>query len=1304
MRKNPVPFVLKNVSYMKRFLLSSLLLLATGQAAFSYENDSVVLVPSMDPQLIQIDDPIFVNHGFFGVDLSLYQSGLQAPIFYETTSTVNFTNTGTMAAIPGFDFENFPASMGQAHMMDHFYNIANGSVGGVIAATNSFFGINIFQGNGTFGGTFNWDLPGFATVKVRATNVVDNGLIAMDSTGLIDIVGHEVNVDRARFLMSGGGGVNVLDYGGGGFGTNSSGWNPLADLQPTFAQSPAVFTNISGVIESMLLFNSSSYFQDLNPQPGPDGVIIWRVVFLQDNSPSNVTAQVFYGNGGFDDGAFHVQWTGFYRDPYTDQILTNYFLFSDVPVDRRGPFFFDPMFPLGVPPGNFSFAQGPTPFFAGNPVVAAYNPAPFTPQGATNDFTFASLEPTALSVGTNQIVGGNVTNLPGRVQLSSSNSLNLANTHILGDNYVRLHAPVNYLGNSNSMIGAPYSDLNLGVTNGSLTVSNLLSPQLPGWTGVPTAPTAIFGIAGMGGLQAFSGSYLFVDANGVTNDVRVLLINSALQPTFAAQQKDVTFHAPSNLQISDNLIVYNSFNSDTTTLTITTNAHTSYSLTGGLNLLNPNIFFSGSLSNLQFLTNYGQIMTLNLAYFAGNMLTPFSPRGGATPYQAFVNFGTVTNQGVFISANYFENSGVLQEAPNGNIDINASTAIATNASFLPTNGSMSLTGNTLFISNSVINAGRSLTLTPSCSLSDGYVLANMFGHATNVTLPVVVTNGNFWTAGNGVSVTFKPATADLLGTTITNNSMNSQDSINQWAGEDRGPIPAGFADNLAVGRMVFVTDGNPSQFTFRPATGQNAIYVDSIELKDGATNTDANGNYTAFHIEPGMKIYYGQALASGVSIAEKINGKNGGGFMWVSNYAGIYSSTNLQYPDNNTYIFNTALVISPDLDSDGDGTVNRDDATPIPTGVTFDIFPTGPLACGGGIPPVEPPGTNSVTPPPPGVVYFPPHGTSGGNSAGGVSFAVAQGNYNGLFYETNGVNPAHAGFFSAKVTGKGAFSAKLQLSGKTYSIGKAFNPAGNYTNPVVTGKGLAPLSVTLHLIENDQIVGEVSGNGWTAQLLALPGAATKASKNSLVLSVDEESSTTASGDSFGTMSLSKKGDISWSGVLPDGVKVTQKSALSKGGVWPMYYSSYGGSGALIGWLQLTNDSEIGGSAVWIVPANRNALYPSGLTNKLNATGSSVNNSQAASHSKVVLSGPLMSSPLTNNVTISGKTGQNEDKSLTLSVDVKNGLFNGKVIDPKNGQTLFSIQGALLEKSGIGGGFFLNANKDQGGKVYLAPAN
>jgi hypothetical protein len=1294
---------LKQVSFMKRFLLSGVLLLAMGRTAFCYTNDAVVQVPTMNPELIQLDDPVFVNNGYFSYDGTIYQlPPIEASIPYETSSTLTYINNGTMFSIPGFDFEYFPASVGQAHMAANFINNGNGFGGGQIIATNVFGLI----------------LP---IIKVRATNIVDSGLMTMDNSGLIDIAGVDVNLDRARMIMTGGNtfsnttsGITALDYGWGVFGSNSlSQWFPAFDLTPTTALTPFFLSTLNPniLLEQMFLSNAVVYFQDLNPQPGADGIIVWRGIYLQDNSPSSVTKNVFFDAAGIGGGAFHIEWVGTYREPTTGLLATNFFYLSDVPVNRRGT----NNLPFPFPP-DFSFAEGPTRLIPANTQFATpgyANPAPF--DAVTNDYSYINIKPNAVLLDTNTVVGGSVTNLTGRIQLAASNSMNLDNIRVVGPNYFRLDAAHNLASYSNAVIFAPYSDLNIGRTDGSITLSNLLVPALPSWSGVPDAPSAVqeFVVSGnvigfvpapMGGIQAWSGSYIFVDANGVTNDVRMLLVNSALQPTSPALQQNVAFHASDNLVISDALNIFGNFSSDATTLTLTTNANSAYSLAGELNLLSPNILVSASLPNLKYLTNWGRITTKNLANFAGNMPSPFSPRGAATPYEAFVNHGTINDQGIFVRANYFENSGLLQEFPNGGIDLNiTSAAIITNSTLSATNGPISIAANSLLVSNSFVSAGRTLTLNVPCMLSDGYVFGNQFGHVTNATLPGVVTNGNTWVVGGGVQILVKPPTADLLGTTISNISLNSLDSINLWPGDDRGCSPAGFAENLALGRMILSADAQPSRFTFVNIGGNHALYVDSIEFQGSITNTDATGNFTGINIQPGMKIYYAQALMNGVSIAEKLNGKNGGGFCWVSNYAGIYSSTNL-----NGTLYNAALVISPSIDSDNDTVVNVNDPTPIPAGLTFDIANAGPIACGGG----GGGGTDQTNSPVgPGnhantidTLAFPAHHTTS-TGTGSVSFAQAQGVYNGLFYETNAVDPASSGFFTAKVTGKGKFTAKLQLGGKTYSISDTFNSAGTYVRFVKNSPGL---TVTLHLVNNDEIIGEVSDGSWTAQLLALrslnQGAAFGVGKHSLVLSTDDANSTTPSGDTIGTMNLAKNGDIQWSGTLPDGVKVSQKSALSKDGVWPLYSSLYGGSGSLLGWLQVTNGtSDIGGSAVWITPANQNALHPNGLTNELKAAGSSVNNSSATTHRTLILSGPSLSSPLTNDVTISGKTGQSGNNNLTLSVDVKNGLFNGSVVDPDSSQTLL-FQGALLEKSGTGGGFFLNANKDQGGKVSLTPAN
>jgi hypothetical protein len=129
----------------------------------------------------------------------------------------------------------------------------------------------------------------------------------------------------------------------------------------------------------------------------------------------------------------------------------------------------------------------------------------------------------------------------------------------------------------------------------------------------------------------------------------------------------------------------------------------------------------------------------------------------------------------------------------------------------------------------------------------------------------------------------------------------------------------GFADNLAV--RHFVLDGAfGTSFRFSSATASNAIYIDYLELLNFPTNYSF-----ALSIDPDFTVYFANANIP----PEKLDQVSGGRLRWVSEFTGPLSSTNILYPDNNFYTFNIGLVLSKDLDSDGDGIVNADDCTPI---------------------------------------------------------------------------------------------------------------------------------------------------------------------------------------------------------------------------------------------------------------------------------------------------------------------------------------------------------------------------------------
>lgn len=1338
---------------MKRFFLSVFLGFTTvyGAAAqqntntFTWQATHVFRVPNDPPPTIDAVNFVISPGALFGVDLTAEQVENNFP--FTTSDTLNVTNYGRLSGVPGFDFEYFPTvppppqpGVPFTHMAGTFANLANGLGGGAIYCTNIDFGVNPFELFGVGSdGLLPFIIPGLAACHISATNVIDSGLITMDDTGLIDIKGNDLDLRRGQFLMSNssslfGGlfGFSTIDFGLGVIGsdTNLVAWDPGTDLGPASASSAEFLSDFTGLFEQMILTSPTVYWES---NVVSSNLVVWRAIYLQDSSPANVAKTVYFGGPAdpFDPDlggrAFHIEWAGTYRDPVTGNQNTNYLYLSDEPVlDRSTNTLFYAFRPNRIP-SEFSITERAAKAgFLNPPATPGFaNPAP-AGVFITNSFAYISVRPTAAPVDTNLVFGGSVTNIPGRIQFTANNSLNLANTHISGPNYLSLTCTNDFRGNTNAVISSAYADLNLGVTSGFLNLSNLLLPSLPAWTGVTNAPSAVFegGSAGfpteMGGLQAWSGTFMFVDTNGVTNDVRVLLVNSALQPTARVLEQNVNLHATQQLTVSDDLNIFGNFTSDTTSLTVTTNDLRAFSVEGGeINLLSPDIFWSSSLPNLQNLTNYNFITTQNLTVFAGNYSNPYMDPNSATPYQSFVNYGTIIDRGTLIRANWFQNDGLLSETFDGSIDIGAGTVIATNGVFSAPLGAVSITAGSVLANNGSIVAGSTLTLGGSCFISDGDAFGNQFGLITNALLPNVVTNGNTWVVNGGVQIATAPASGDLLGTTIIDGAVSNLNSYNVWPAQDRGASPSGFANNLALGRLILNADDSGSQFDFVPANGNNAIYVDSLELQGNTTNTDANGNPLSIAIAPGMKIYYAQAIENGVSVAEKLNGKygsgsvNGGQFYWVSNYAGVYSSTNIPYPDGNTYIFNEALAVSPDLDSDGDGTVNKNDQTPIPIGWVFPVTNNGPVSCDGGQDGGNT-GTGSVGNPPsgggtvqtPGTLAFPAQ--SADSSA--ISFSLAQGSYNGLFYDTNGVNPASSGFFTAKVTSKGGLSAKLQLGGHTYSFSKPpFDSTGHFSGSV-SGKKLPALNVDLQLVGNDQIVGTVSGNGWIAQLQAERAAfssknkAPWAGKDTLLLSTVDTNSTTPAGDSFGTVNISPSGSVQWSGMLPDGAKVTQKSALSKGGIWPLYCAPYGGAGTFIGWMQCTNGPDITGSGVWVAPAGATGLYPAGLTNQLDATGSGTIGSLGA-HSQMtaVLSGGSLSASITNNITVLGKMNQNADGTLKLSVNVKSGLFSGSVTDSNSSQQ-FSFEGAFLEKSGVGGGFFLNANGDQGGKFCLTPAN
>jgi hypothetical protein len=1062
-----------------------------------YYNDGPVIytIPGTPPPP-QIDARAFFNDGggTFTINYATYHPGTP---FYEMMNTLFYTNTGTMIVngpitTNGLDILNLDAlSFGCGFKFDQqtssqnlwsgtFYNSGN------VRCVSSVDGNDIFS-LGLLVGTELYSLQSFGECLIAATNIINPGVIDVSEDGLIQMAGNMVDltggqlIEDAPMTLSGlQGGVSLNSVGAVGVNTNLA-WDPGISLGATFAESslipiPPYILDLTG---------STAYYKATTPV-GSTNYTLYRYVFLLDQS-SNATASVFIDdpdtvNLGFEPGAAHIQWAGNYTDDATGASVGSYLYLTDDYL--FGANTTNDLVLNGLPE-NFSFLSSPVQLLI-NPTPSGFIPLPDI--SISNNYAAFNATLTASTASTNVSAAnphGTITNLPGQVWITASNELNLAFTTISGANYLNLNCTNQFDGSPGAYIAMPYSDISLGVTNGFLTISNVLTAQIPEWSGT---------------VQAFSTVFTTVDSTGYTNEYRVLIVYSALQPTGTPWIKSLFLHGTNSLVISDHLNVYGSFYSDAQSMTLNTNqlgvgatsldgelfwdnntpfnAYTGVGLQQMPNLLwvtnNGLLSFAGganfgssttphdevtppvpatfatgtllrvgtnavykdqvtigtniytfvkaltntianqvlwassgdaSLSNLVAAINasvgsgskystatranpsvaagpvasHKFTVTARTAGLLGNMIaTGFTPATsssnltwlnfnfltnganyipGVTNYSAFVNHSLVNDQGSVIWTSYFENDGNIQNGA-GSFLLETGVGILTNGS-ITANGDVILVAtnvpqmgfNGLTISNLFIQAGHKLTiLTPNLS-GDSVTNNNIF------TIGMLDGGGS---ADSGFNIPIKPPTGDLLGTTVTNTAPYSRTIYNVWSGNDLGVSAAGYVNNLALGHLVLdvlTTNNNPA-FVFNGAGVGNAMYVDLLELKDGATHGNATNNYNFpwLKINTNMVVYYARAVeniggslfdvSQAVDQQSQLGANSGGRLRWVNSYAGYNSSTNYYYTNSMGVIYtntvNISLAQSSTIDSDSDGSPNKTDPTPffVPPQVNLMVVPT----------------------------------------------------------------------------------------------------------------------------------------------------------------------------------------------------------------------------------------------------------------------------------------------------------------------------------------------------------------------------
>jgi hypothetical protein len=538
---------------------------------------------------------------------------------------------------------------------------------------------------------------------------------------------------------------------------------------------------------------------------------------------------------------------------------------------------------------------------------------------------------------------GSATNLPGRIELTASSLLDLTDANISAPSYLKISAGQEYAGSQNAQISAPLADISLHTSSGTMTMTNIIAPYVNHLSGA---------------MQMWSARWTNID-NGVTNGYHVFVINSAVDTTVKPYIQNLALgvtnsagNVRGDLFIYDKMNVYGAASLDARSISIMTNDPASLNPRGELNYLYYNsVVPSETTPQLKFLTNWGVLSSYGTMYLGSTTVSNTSDLSATNPpLNALVNHGGITNNACTVWARYFENTPgasvpVIDSAYSFTLK-EGEVMVLTNGAIQSGLGPISLESKYIMLNGATLYSAASIGIKPSAAswLSDGVpsltwlarhdTNGNLIaGINTNALLTGAITNPSAW-ACSGLSVPVKPANGDLLGTTILVSSPSNQTVTIQWPGTNRGASERGFENNLAIGRLMLYGANSASKFyiTNAPGVANCALYIDELDLLGNAADTDASGNLVNIIISPNVTVYFGLAndwaTTAHIAQAHELNGQR---MIWLTNYNyGYYSSTVKVYGDGSTNRVNTALLNSTTLDSNGNGTPNVLDPSPVP--------------------------------------------------------------------------------------------------------------------------------------------------------------------------------------------------------------------------------------------------------------------------------------------------------------------------------------------------------------------------------------
>lgn len=895
-------------------------LAAAGAPVPVYRNSTWVQSPPGPAPVI--DATTFINEGYFEVN-----NFAAIPLPFQSTHTLHFRNeaSGVMLGHPGYLFEYVDGNIRLP--MSTWLN--RGSMGSFHSPTN--FGA-------TTAGNFLW---------VRADNITNSGTMQATDQGLIKLEGAMLNLTRGRmrtgtspdFTFFSGGfsigqtnnyfndpGVTDLYWA---VGTNNvvSGMGaqmPLTGGFPNFSppyfsaphqaieQTPfGVFTNQGLVIGDFLQqnnFKTAAFRQNLG------GETVVQVAFVRTNAfEPAINVDVRFVNDFQDIGRTIV--VGFHsrdRDPALDRDLTNSVYLVDGLAFDTNAVLARPFSGNTRKPSTFEVTKGY--FFSPNTYT---NSAPNLAYDPTNSplyrstFTDAAVNVQyaayAAQVSNLSPTGTDPTTFPGRIEILAD-ILNMREARIRAESTLILRAN-DLVNNHLAQVSAPFINFDVGTTQPALVISNLAPPSISRLSGT---------------VRAWSATWRNSEVDNTsnpptTNNYRfhVLFVDNTLttnQPVSLNQ-----FHARGpSIVICDPLTVRQSIRLQGNSVHVKSNA--------AINFPQGADWSATTVVNVRNFTNDGRVVVSGSG-FAGS--------DRAFGYDNFINRGTNEATLWSIVGGRFENPGCMT-ATAGRFNVTANNVILEGK---PPIVSSNLVFNPItfeFEWQPALHYSAKIASRTDVGIQTGTMTisnAHLFAGTTNI--PGVLTvdastrltdagpgHTNQWWASGGIQVLRRPSQLrDLMGTYATVQAPAFSETRSIWPASDLGAVVNGFSNNLALGKLT-IDGGDESIIRLAGLAHKTALYVDYLEFLNNATNT--TGPNAGTIVEPTLKIYFAHSNLDASKLDAQTNG-----FRWVKSFTGPLSTTNITYPSGNVYPVNISVARDADLDSDGDGTVNRRDRTPI---------------------------------------------------------------------------------------------------------------------------------------------------------------------------------------------------------------------------------------------------------------------------------------------------------------------------------------------------------------------------------------